>query len=230
MWDPKHGIFFDAEFTGLHRKTSLISIGMISESKRFFYAEFTDYDRSQVTPWIQRNVIDKLIFNNIEEVPFMEMLEDPKDDPDENIKCSIMMKAHTSRIRTELTGWLHNESYEAGGKQLQMYTDCYAYDWMLLNDLIGLEGNALDIPAYVYYIPVDLSTMLFAAGVDPDINREEFCGVDKLATIRSIRPFCNWGGSMTHNSLYDAYVAAFCFARIVPKDIIPGQAVALTIR
>lgn len=36
-------VFFDTEFTGLHKNTTLISIGLISEDRRIFYAELTDY-------------------------------------------------------------------------------------------------------------------------------------------------------------------------------------------
>ena len=38
-------IYYDAEFTGLHINTTLISIGMVSDSGSFFYAEFNDYDK-----------------------------------------------------------------------------------------------------------------------------------------------------------------------------------------
>ena len=50
-------IFFDCEFTGLHKNTTLISIGLISDCGKTFYAEFTDY---QVDDWIRDNVISKL--------------------------------------------------------------------------------------------------------------------------------------------------------------------------
>lgn len=53
-------IYFDTEFTGLNLPTTLISIGLISEDGRYFYAEFTDYDKLQVEPWVQKNVIDNL--------------------------------------------------------------------------------------------------------------------------------------------------------------------------
>ena len=39
-------IFFDTEFTGLHKDTTLISIGLIAEDRRCFYAELTDYKRT----------------------------------------------------------------------------------------------------------------------------------------------------------------------------------------
>ena len=53
-------LFFDTEFTGLHKNTTLISLGIIAESGECFYAIFTDYDKSQVDDWIQENVLDKL--------------------------------------------------------------------------------------------------------------------------------------------------------------------------
>ena len=40
-------IFFDTEFTGLHKDTTLISIGLIDENNRSLYIELTDYDMSQ---------------------------------------------------------------------------------------------------------------------------------------------------------------------------------------
>ena len=45
-------LYFDTEFTGLHKDTTLISLGIISEDNRTFYAEFSDYNKSQVDNWI----------------------------------------------------------------------------------------------------------------------------------------------------------------------------------
>ena len=57
-------IFFDTEFTGLHKNTTLISIGLISEDWRCFYAELTDYKRTLPDTdnwnWIEENVIVNL--------------------------------------------------------------------------------------------------------------------------------------------------------------------------
>lgn len=41
-------IFFDCEFTGLHKNTSLISIGLVADNGQKFYAEITDFDRNQI--------------------------------------------------------------------------------------------------------------------------------------------------------------------------------------
>ena len=56
----KTKVFFDCEFTGLHQNTTLISIGLIAETGQTFYAELTDYDKSQIDEWLQTNVIDNL--------------------------------------------------------------------------------------------------------------------------------------------------------------------------
>jgi len=53
-------VFFDTEFTGLHKKTSLISIGLIAETGETFYAETTDYDPLQLNDWLRENVIKNL--------------------------------------------------------------------------------------------------------------------------------------------------------------------------
>lgn len=54
-------LFMDTEFTGLHKHAHLISIGIVSEDGRTFYAEFNDYPESQVDEWIRKNVIENLI-------------------------------------------------------------------------------------------------------------------------------------------------------------------------
>ncbi len=67
-------IFFDTEFTGLHKNTTLISIGLISEDRRCFYAELTDYDEKQCDDWIEENVLKHLYTRypkNIKEAPYI---------------------------------------------------------------------------------------------------------------------------------------------------------------
>ena len=54
-------IFFDTEFTGLHRNTTLISIGLVSENRRTFYAEFNDYNDRQLNDWLKQNVLPHLL-------------------------------------------------------------------------------------------------------------------------------------------------------------------------
>ena len=39
----KKKIFFDLEFTGLHKLTTAISVGLVCEDGKKFYAECTDF-------------------------------------------------------------------------------------------------------------------------------------------------------------------------------------------
>ena len=59
----KTKLFLDTEFTGLHQNTTLISLGIIDENGRKFYAEFYDYSRLQIDDWLQTNVIDNLMYD-----------------------------------------------------------------------------------------------------------------------------------------------------------------------
>ena len=54
-------IFFDTEFTGLIIDPRLISIGLVSEDGREFYAELSDtYQGSQCDQFVQEAVLPRL--------------------------------------------------------------------------------------------------------------------------------------------------------------------------
>lgn len=172
-------IFFDTEFTGLHQNTTLISIGLVAEDGRTFYAEFTDYDKTQVDDWIQENVIKNLLFDN-------KICKDRKHL--DNI--DVWVVGNTNVVKNDLENWLSQFD------KIEMWSDCLSYDWVLFNQL---WGHAFNIPGNIYYIPFDLCTLFKVKGIDPDINRESFCGVK----------------GNKHNSLHDAYVIKACYDMIV---------------
>jgi len=146
-------IFFDTEFSGLHQKTTLISIGLISECGKTFYAELTDYDKSQIDDWLQENVIANL-------------QHDPSDDEFVHIhNGNVFCTGDSSKIKTELIAWF------AQFESVEMWSDCLSYDWVLFNQIFG---HAFSIPQHVFYIPFDICTLFWAKGIDPDVNREEF--------------------------------------------------------
>ena len=59
----KNIVFYDLEYTSKHQFTLPISIGMVSsDGSKEFYAEFTDYDYSQVDHWFA--TIDQLGSNH----------------------------------------------------------------------------------------------------------------------------------------------------------------------
>ena len=177
-------LFFDTEFTGLHKDTTLISIGIVSSCGREFYAELTDYDQLQVDDWLQRNVIDHLVGD----IPLPDMMTASITD------AHVFMRDTKAAIAPYLALWLDQFG------DVEIWSDCLAYDWVLFNDMFG---HAFSIPDNVYYIPFDLCTAFKMKGVDPDVSREEFSGMD----------------GTKHNALHDARVIRACYEKLMGNDV-----------
>lgn len=116
-------IFFDTEFTGLHKDTTLISIGLVDENGRTFYAEFSDYDKSQCNEWIRENVIKHLYLGKYEHTSFL------------NENTTVF--GSKDFIKNKLEKWL--SKYE----EVELVSDCCHYDMVLFVDIFG---SAFDIP------------------------------------------------------------------------------------
>jgi hypothetical protein len=148
-------VFFDTEFTGLHQGTTLISIGCVAKNGQTFYAEFNDYDLTQVDGWLRENVIDNLIFTELAETL------GPRG-------CTPLgYVGDTAYIVDCLRSWLSQFD------TVEIWGDCLSYDWVLFCQLFG---GAFGVPKHVYYIPFDLCTLFKVKGVDPDISREAYAG------------------------------------------------------
>lgn len=153
MIKNKTNLFWDLEFTGLHQNTTLISIGIVSDCGKTFYAESTSYDESQCDEWINKNVIANLFLK--------------EGDNDYSLNRYRIL-GNKEEIKEALSIWL--SQFE----EAEMWSDCLAYDWVLFCDIFGGEFS---IPKNVYYIPLDLATAFKIKGIDPDINREEYSGL-----------------------------------------------------
>ena len=171
-------IFFDTEFTGLHQNTTLISIGIVAENGKKFYATFNDYDKHQVDSWLQENVI-----KNLEYI-----------DEDEN--TTVIWNMDKKYIADHIELWLKYGVLEDKDEKIEVWSDCLAYDWVLFCQLFG---HAFNIPKTLYYIPFDICTLMYAKGVDSDINREQFVGIE----------------GKKHNALHDADVIKLCYEKLM---------------
>jgi hypothetical protein len=189
-------LFFDTEFTGLHKDTTLISIGIISEDGRTFYAELNDYDESQVDDWIQKNVIDNLLFSAPSEGEDEHYIASRTVGHKGNLfeNYSVELRSNMANLKTELTQWLA-QFYD----KVEMWSDCLAYDWVLFCDIFG---HAFNIPHNVYYIPFDICSMFKFHNVDPDIDREKFLEIKDDKEQKK------------HNSRWDAIVIRACFNKM----------------
>lgn len=197
-------LFFDTEFTGLHKETTLISIGIISEDGKTFYAELNDYDKTQIDSWLKNNVIDNLIIEKPlpgeEEYYVASRNEDNLIGNSLYESYSIRLRGSKKTIAKELKIWLGQFD------SVEMWSDCLAYDWVLFNDLFG---NAFGIPNNVNYIPFDICTLFKIKGIDPDISREMFIG-------NSVK-------GQKHNALYDAEVIKACYHKLMEKTYLKSK-------
>lgn len=183
-------IFFDTEFTGLHQNTTLISIGFISDDGKKFYAELTDYDTTQVDNWLFENVIKNLLFSKF---------------PNDGIVISndmsdYQLKSNSNSVKEHLSKWL--SQFE----EIEIWSDCLSYDWVLFNEIFG---HAFNIPKNVYYIPFDICTLFKIKNIDPDISREKYIE-DLEITDKFFKK-----GEKKHNALWDALVIKTCYDKLM---------------
>ena len=177
-------IYFDTEFTGLHKNTTLISLGMVADNGKSFYAEFTDYDESQCDDWIKENVIANLKFKGGQ---FTRLLR--HDDGRPNINA-IEMRAPKEIVREQLRTWL--KQFDS----VQFVSDVCHYDFVLLIDLFG---TAFDLPSNVNASCHDINQDIAR---HYGISEKEAFDLSREELLKNVGIF----DGAKHNSLYDAFI------------------------
>ena len=175
-------IFFDTEFTGLHKNTTLISIGLISEDERCFYAELTDYKRTLPDAdnwnWIEENVIANLYKSKSE---------------NDRQYISNYHIGTKKDIALALGNWFSQFN------EVELVSDVCHYDMVLLIDLFG---TAFDLPKNVSASCYD---------INQDIARQyKISQSEAFDKSREQILWDRWKDSAVsgdkHNALYDAKV------------------------
>lgn len=123
-------LFMDSEFTGLRKDTTLISLGIVAEDGRKFYAEFYDYDKSQCNDWINKNVINNLLWKDVDHYFFRV----------NDSGSFVEMTGNKIQVCEKLSEWISQFD------SVQFVSDVCHYDFVLLIDLIG---TAFDLPENV---------------------------------------------------------------------------------
>ena len=191
-------LFIDLEFTGLHQATTPISLGIISECGKTFYAEFTDYDRSQLNDWLEENIIPNTWVAVHEPITSMgEVVGDSR-------WADVHVFGSSDYIKPFLEKWL--SQFE----KIVIWSDCLAYDWVLFNQI---WGHAFSIPENIYYIAMDICTVFEMNNIDPDISREEYCEIENF-TEEKTKVLYNDFKSVKHNALWDAFIIRECYKKV----------------
>lgn len=190
-------IYFDTEFTGLHKNTTLISIGLITEHGMRFYAEFNDYDESQVSPWIRDNVIKHLMLKK-SDVPYLS-----------GSSGSVFAYGDKSYIKANLIRWLHRFS----STTVQFVSDVNHFDFVLLLDLL-CEKDAFDLESFISPACVDLNDII---SIKKNITPNDAFNANRELLASELRGGTVDPGSK-HNSLHDAIVI-----RAIYQELMKGQ-------
>jgi hypothetical protein len=191
-------LFLDTEFTGLHQATTLISLGIISECGKTFYAEFTDYDKTQVDDWLEENVIaNTWVFKHNRIASMGGVLNDLR-------WADVHVFGSSDFIKPFLIQWL--SQFE----EVVIWSDCLAYDWVLF---CNIWGHAFSIPENIYYIAMDICTFFEIKGIDPDISREEYCEIETFREEKT-KALYNDFKSVKHNALWDAFIIRECYNKL----------------
>lgn len=192
-------IFFDTEFTGLHKDTTLISIGLIDKYGRTFYGEFSDYDESKCDNWIRENVIKHLKWSK--EGPVKDFV---------NIYDNAW-EAFGSKeyIKIVLTEWLSKYN------NVELVSDCCHYDMVLFVDIFGDAWSIPDVVNPVCHdINQDIAKYFDISEREAfDLSREKIIekviiDIQDIANhfdISEREKIINIEGDK-HNALYDAKV------------------------
>lgn len=108
--------WFDTEFIEDGKTIDLLSIAVVAEDGRCYYATSSEADRSRASPWVRENVLPTL------------------DTVSSSAACS--MNASRSQIAADLLAFIGNDKPEIWA----YYAD---YDWVALCQLFG---TMMDLP------------------------------------------------------------------------------------
>lgn len=146
-------IFLDTEFTGLEKDSSLISLALVADDKRRFYAVFNDFEESNLNDFVKSNVLPYLNFSG----------------NDKNLQ-DYRIKGNAQEIQLALTEWISQF------KAIQIWADVPHYDWVFFCDLFG---GALQIPKNIHYMCMDLATLILSKRIDVNTSRIELLAEDE---------------------------------------------------
>ena len=181
-------LFFDTEFTGLRKNTTLISLGIVSEDGKKFYAEFTDYDESQCDDWIKENVLKNLLGKYL---PIGGALN----------KKGKIIEYSCAGSREEVSKCL--SEYLSQFDTIQFVSDVCHYDFVLLIDLLTNGGTAIDVPLNISVVCHDLNQDIAQHFRVPDHEALD------MSREQIMNDLCRPEDIVTgdkRNSLYDAEV------------------------
>ena len=100
--------FVDTEFINANGSIDPVSIGIVCETGKEFYAEFEGFDEGRATPWVRENVLARLTENQ---------------------------RFPRSQIRDQIYGFI--AACNEDGKPPEFWGDYCAFDFVILSQIFG---------------------------------------------------------------------------------------------
>lgn len=203
--DIKMKVFFDTEFTGLKKDTSLISIGCISENGDQFYAELDDFNKHDVNEWMKENVFKHTIrvgpngYFNKSNIKLESTIINAS-------KKSTVCYGGRGKVSFAIKDWLKIIGGQENG--IEFVSDVCHYDMVLMVDLLTDGKTALDLPEWIgaacYDINQDIAWVY---------NIDERTAFEKSRELvaEDLWPSYPFFNTMKHNALYDAEVISVIY-------------------
>lgn len=192
-------ISIDCEFTGLKKNTTLISIGLVSEDNRYFYAEFIDFSISDVmnNDFLLNQIIPQLnfiTFDNVKEwwdkywsidIDYNKIIS--------NDESKFTMVGTIFSVEKELRKWLSQFD------DIEIICDVGHYDMVLLLDIFN---GALNCPSNMSPCYIELNNII---AEKYHCSQKEAFNMSREKIAQNSTDSLN-DATNKHNSLYDAHI------------------------
>jgi len=147
-------VFIDAEFTGEHAKTTLVSLGLVDFDGNELYLTLDDYDLDQVTDWLHDNVLINI---------------------DQSLRIS------SKEAYEKVSDWLKKYS---NGEDISIVSAGLGADWILMVELYKWSVPGEKYFHGLHHLPkflnhgkhLDLRSLFSVTDLNPDIDRAKFAG------------------------------------------------------
>lgn len=179
--------FFDTEFVEDGKTIDLISIGVVAENGREYYAISNEFDfaAARANKWVNENVLSKL----------------PTCDwPPVETQLGISVWKPREQIARELVTFVSdNSNYEKS----EFYAYFADYDWVVLCQLFGTMMN---LPKHWPMYCLDLKQIMYHFNVKKDdLPKQEGAEHDALADARWNRAAFSWLSNHIHGLCHPGF-------------------------
>lgn len=149
--------YVDTEFLDTGKEIELVSIGIVCEDGRTYYAQSTEFDEDKASEWVNEHVLKLL-----PPCPCCGHQVNHVDQPTGTCRSQYCMWRNREYIKRDILAFMDSEQY--GTPELRGWIT--SYDYVAFAQLFG---TMLDVPAGFPHYIADLQMLLDAQGITDDM-------------------------------------------------------------